>query len=214
MEKWYFRNKCNGILNILSTNGTAIDIDGVNKVDIKNSNINIINGKNIGINLNLSMQNNTDLKKRVDELKYNKIVDIMKLSPEVTETLLETKLSVYLKDALDSVFKQTEFGSFENFYKDLITNPTYKEDPATAELISKLDPDGDPVFELLKVSGGLEQYGLDINKFYDYTMEDYLIAGILTEMDCSSVNELYDKLAEEGEVVKIMIILFRKINLI
>ena len=128
-------------IDILATEGTAIDVDGVNKIAINNSYNNKVVGNKTGINLNLSMKVPVNLKEQLKEYKDNCAKSYIRESryPPIKDTMWNSTYAEVRKNQLDELYKILGYKDFDDFYKDLFVNPIYKDYPNTSELINKMD---------------------------------------------------------------------------
>lgn len=200
-------------IDILATEGTAIDVDGVNKIAINNSYNNKVVGNKTGINLNLSTKIPLNLKEQIKEYKDNSVKAYIRDEYSgIEDSIWNGNLANSLRSELDEAVKKIgqkigkEYEDFNAFYEDLFKNPIYQENPELVEpislvgVINKMNPEGDPLQEYVKATGIFEAIGLDVNNLYEYTYGDYLIGiYIYANAECNSIEECYDKLVSEGK---------------
>ena len=198
----------NGSLNIVAKNDTAINADGINKINLKNTGVNFISGKVKGVNLSLSSNlvgDNTNeyyaeninnyasnkAKEYIEKLYAGSGIDIYKTCREMyTEQF--TKLFVNdetgcstLAEFYNKLFNDDEFGKQfeEQFGLD----------------ISTMDPKGDPAKELLVwMSNG--QYTKEyVESLFEKQYGDVLLENMVKGSGCTTINEYFDKLVAEGQ---------------
>ena len=194
-------------IDILATEGTAIDVDGVNKIAINNSYNNKVVGNKTGINLNLSTKIPLNFEEQIKEYKDNSVkAYIRDENSGIDDPTWNGNLAKLLRSELDEEVKKIgqeigkEYEDFNAFYEDLFKNPIYQENPELVEVINKMNPEGDPLQEYVKATGILEAIGLDVNNLYEYTYGDYVIGTyIYAYAGCNSIEECYDKLVSEGK---------------
>lgn len=175
-------------IDILATEGTAIDVNGVNKIAINNSYNNKVVGNKTGINLNLSTKIPLNLKEQIKEYKDNSVKAYIRDEYSgIEDSTWNGNLANSLRSELDEAVKKIgqeigkEYEDFNAFYEDLFKNPIYQENPELVEVINKMNPEGDPLQEYVKATGILEAIGLDVNNLYEYTYGDYLIGIYICE---------------------------------
>ena len=181
-------------LNIRADEGTAIDVDGVNKVDISNKKNNNIIGKLNGINLNLNEKIPNILPAK--EYKSNKVEEMLQENSGCDDEQWNGSYSEIMKKNVESQFNVEDL---ETFYKKLFTDPEYTQNPAISEITSKLDPNGDPLKEILKGFFGYSEE--TIESLYVPTREYYLNNLIYNRG--YTLEEYYDKLVDDGKFKQI-----------
>lgn len=194
-------------IDILATEGTAIDVNGVNKIAINNSYNNKVVGNKTGISLNLSTKIPLNLKEQIKEYKDNSVKAYIRDEYSgIKDSTWNGNLANSLRSELDEAVKKIgqeigkEYEDFNAFYEDLFKNTIYQENPELVEVINKMNPEGDPLQEYVKATGILEAIGLDVNNLYEYTYGDYVIGTyIYAYAGCNSIEECYDKLVSEGK---------------
>lgn len=199
--------KADGQMNIIAQDGTAINIEGINDVNIKNTGNNLISGGINGINLSLIsnlVQENIDYQKQVDEYIAQKIEDKIKEDYSITDDRWnESNKEIVIQEFEANYSKPLGYNSFADFYNDLFINEELqKEVGVTDEILNQMNPNGDPIKEFFLVLNPElnEEY---IDDMFAKTYGEYTKEYILKNNGCETVKEYFDKLVTSGDLISI-----------
>ena len=213
----------NGIVNIVSEYGTGINVNGINKVNIKNTGNNTtIKGEYQGVNLMLesdfNADNGVDYKKQVFEYIDKTASEAIRannyshISVEKWNTTQREQYNAIYENAL---LHNSSYSSFEEYYSDLLTGENsealrqdIKENlgfyVTTEHLeIMKDKYQDDPIKGMLyaQYSGMIPPDMLeDIFSKLNKTSGEVLTEQFLQSEGLASLKDYFDKLVAEGKL--------------
>ena len=212
----------NGNVNIFSDMGTAINVDGINKVNIKNIGNNTIKGKKQGVNLMLDsklVKENIDYEKQMDDYINKKASDYIRVDCEINESdWNKTYREVCEKNYNTILVQGTKYTSFTAYYKDLlygenskalqqdIKNKIYVEiTPKQLKIMQDKYKD-DPVKGMLFLIIGKNTHPSNLDSTLkkefaklDKKTAEVVIESYLKELNLATLKDYFDKLVAEGK---------------
>lgn len=218
--------EASGQLNIVANNGNAINVDGINHVDIVNEGSEgnegntLISGKNIGINLTAtsSLAQNIaadgyeykdKIEKDIAAYKDKTALDnIRENNKHVSDEQWTTTKGEEFSKGCENLANEFGCGSFKEFYGKLFTDEAFREEFAKnlgwkPDDILKMDPNGDPVEQwalLQRPDMTLEE----LREFLAKTNGELIIEYDLEQNNCSNLKEYFRLLVKKGLTVPIV----------
>ena len=212
----------NGNVNIFSDMGTAINVDGINKVNIKNIGNNTIKGKKQGVNLMLDsklVKENIDYKKQMDDYINKKTSDYIRVDSEINESDWNKTYREVCENNYNTILVQgTKYTSFAAYYKDLLYGENSKAlqqdiknklgvaiKPEQLKIMQEKYND-DPVKGMLFLIIGKNTHPSILDSTLkeefaklDKKTAEVVIESYLKELNLATLKDYFDKLVAEGK---------------
>ena len=209
----------NGIVNIVSEDGTGINVNGINKVNIKNTGNNTtIKGEYQGVNLVLASDFNADngvdyTEKVIDYVNEKARKEIKaKQSQSVQNDWNTSDRDKHNKHYNDKLLVNSKYSSLEKYYEGLLNGDKSLQQDLCDKLqivitsetlnIMKEKYKDDPVKGLMfaNYNGIIPQEELEkILTNMDKTKGEIYTEKELKKENCSTLKDYYDKLVAEGK---------------
>lgn len=197
----------NGSMNIVAKNDTAINVDGINKINLKNTGDNFISGKVKGVNLNLSSNlvgDNTNeyYAEITNNYPSNKVKEYIKNMYSDTGMDIDKTYGELYTEQLKQTYVNDETGcsTLAEFYNKLLNDAEFRAQfELSSEDVSTMDPNGDPAKELLVMSLRGQYTREYAESLFDKKYVDFLLEELLKQNKCTTINEYFDKLVSEGK---------------
>lgn len=212
----------NGNVNIFSDMGTAINVDGINKVNVKNIGNNTIKGKKQGVHLMLDsklVKENIDYKKQMDDYINKKASDYIRVDSKINESdWNKTYREVCENTYTNILLKGTDYKSFTTYYKDLLYGENSKAlqqdiknklgvaiKPEQLKIMQEKYND-DPVKGMLFLIIGKNTHPSILDSTLkeefaklDKKTAEVVIESYLKELNLATLKDYFDKLVAEGK---------------
>ncbi len=211
----------NGIVNIVSEYGTGINVNGINKVNIKNTGNNTtINGEYQGVNLMLASDfnadNGADYKKQVFEYIDKTASEAIRannyshISVEKWNTTQREQYNAIYENAL---LHNSSYSSFEEYYSDLLTgeNSEALRQDIKDKLYFDITPEelqvmkdkyqDDPIKGMLFAQySGMPDILKDVFSKLNKTSGEVFTEKFLQSEGLATLKDYFDKLVAEGKL--------------
>ncbi|WP_303998008.1 autotransporter outer membrane beta-barrel domain-containing protein [Megamonas hypermegale] len=183
--------------NTIQSLGTGIYAREINSMNIGSTfGNNYIKGDKAGIDL----ANNS--KEDYAQYKYDTSLNFIKDESRLDDEEWNTLCSQEYIDSYEEWAKDMHYDSFAALYEDLFNNPIFKEDPDIAMMIENMDPNGDPVINMIQAPMVIELK--EMATYFNYSSLEALYKDLFTNKEVSEelgITEYLDMMDPEGDPV-------------